>query len=120
MVAGANGDTTLELYSPPYLFKGSRPSIVSAPTTVAYGGSFEVTTDVDPASITSVALIRASAVTHSLNMDQRYVPLNFTASADKLSVNVSANGNLAPPGYYMLVVVNNQGVPSVAHFLKLS
>src|SRR5207244_2855220 len=73
----------------------------------------------DPANIGSVSLIRAGAVTHSIDMDQRYVPRTFTQTAGGLSVQAPANGNLAPPGYYMLFIVDANGVPSVAPLVRL-
>jgi hypothetical protein len=106
-----------ELYSPPYLFKGARPTISSAPATIQYGGSFTVQTP-DAASITSVALIRPGSVTHSFDEDQRFLNLSFTAGAGVLTIQAPANGNLAPPGYYMLFLLNGNGVPSVARFVR--
>jgi hypothetical protein len=52
-------------------------------------------------------------------MEQRYVPLSFSAGGDGLTVTAPADGNLAPPGYYMLVLENGAGVPSVARFVRL-
>ena len=66
-----------EFYSPPYLFKGPRPVITSAPTTVPYNQTFAVQTPNAP-QIAQVSLIRLGAVTHSVNMSQRFVPLAFT------------------------------------------
>jgi fibronectin type 3 domain-containing protein len=107
-----------EVYSPPYLFKGARPSITSAPTTVQYTSTFQVGTP-DAARIASVGLVRTPAVTHAFDQNQRYVPLTFTATAGALNVKAPANGNIAPPGYYMLFVVDTNGVPSVASFVRL-
>lgn len=107
-----------EVFAPPYLFKGPRPVITSAPTTISYGQIFSVPTP-DAASIASVALIAPGNVTHTNDMNTRFVPLTFTASAGSLSVTAPANANLATPGYYMLFIVNSNGVPSVAKFVKL-
>jgi hypothetical protein len=107
-----------QIYSPPYLFKGPRPTISSAPASASYGSSFTVGS-ADAADIASVALIRPGAVTHAYNMEQRYVPLSFSAAGGSLTVTAPANGNLAPPGYYMLVLENSAGVPSVARFIRL-
>src|SRR5207344_2209074 len=71
------------------------------------------------ASIASVSLIRHSAVTHSTNMDQRFVPLTFTQGSGGLNVQAPADANLAPPGYYMLFIVNSNGVPSIAPMVRL-
>jgi hypothetical protein len=69
--------------------------------------------------VASVALIRPGAVTHAFDEDQRFMNLSFTAQAGKLTVQAPANANLAPPGYYMLFLVNTAGVPSVATFVRL-
>jgi hypothetical protein len=112
-----------EIFSPPYLFQADgtpapRPLIDSAPATIGYGGAFGVGT-ASPGSIAKVALIRLGAVTHSDNMEQRYVPLSFTAGATSLTATGPANANIAPPGPYMLVVVDSNGVPSVARMVSL-
>ena len=80
--------------------------------TVSEGGQFTVSTP-DAASITKVALVKLGAVTHSNNMDQRYVPLLFAAGNGTLTVTAPTNVNIAPPGYYMLFIINSAGVPSV-------
>jgi hypothetical protein len=51
-------------------------------------------------------------------MDTRYLPLTFTAGSGSLSVTAPANANLAPPGYYMLFIVDNAGVPSVSAMVR--
>ena len=107
-----------EIFSPPYLFKGPRPVITSAPTTATYGANISVQTP-DAASIGSVSLIRLGSVTHSFNTNQRIVPLQFTAGGGTLSVQTPANANLAPPGHYMLFILNTNGVPSVASIVQL-
>jgi hypothetical protein len=110
--------TTVEIYSPPYLFKGPRPTIIDAPTNVGYGAPFDITTDAT--DITRVALIKAGAVTHAVNFDQRYVDLSFTPSTGTISASAPTSGNAAPPGYYMLVIVNSAGVPSIASWVQLT
>ncbi len=107
-----------EIYSPAYLFKGARPTITAAPTTVNYNSNFFIQTP-DGASIASVSLIRNGSVTHAVNMDQRFVPLSFTQTGGGLNVQAPANANLAPPGTYMLFIVNSNGVPSIAPFVRL-
>ncbi|MEX1264692.1 MAG: galactose oxidase early set domain-containing protein [Actinomycetota bacterium] len=111
--------TSAELYSPPYLFAGPRPVIDAAPSTVGYGSSFAVSTS-QAASIDSVALVRANSSTHGVNFDQRHVPLSFSAGAGGLTVSAPASGAQAPPGWYMLFLINDAGVPSVASWVKVS
>jgi hypothetical protein len=60
-----------------------------------------------------VTLIKAGSVTHSFNMEQRFMALNFTRTADTLNVAAPDNKNLAPPGLYMLFVLDADGAPSV-------
>ena len=117
-VAPANDYLSAQIYYPPYLFQGPRPTITSAPASTSYGASMNIQTP-DAASIASVAFIRMGSVTHTFNTDQRYIPLSFTAGADSLTVQSPSNGNIAPPGYYMLFIVNSSGIPSVASILQL-
>jgi hypothetical protein len=84
-----------------------------------YGAPFKVLTP-DAKAIKSVVLVRAGAVTHSFDMEQRLVGLSFTAGSGELTAKAPANGNLAPPGYYLLFILHEQGVPSVARFVRLS
>ena len=107
-----------QLFSPAYLSGGPRPSITSAPATVSYGSNFFVQSP-DGASIASVSLIRAGAVTHSVDMGQSFQNLSFQQTSGGLTIQAPANSNLATPGYYMLFLVNSKGVPSVASFVRL-
>ena len=107
-----------QLYSPPYLFKGARPTITAAPGSATYGATMAVGTP-DAGRIASVALIRLGSVTHAINMDQRFLSLGFTAGSGSLSVQAPANANLAPPGHYMLFLVDTNGVPSVAATIRI-
>jgi hypothetical protein len=112
-----------EVFSPPYLFQkdgglAPRPQISSAPNRVTYNGPFAISTP-NAASIGKVALVRLGAVTHSVNMEQRYVPLSFTAGTGTLNATAPANPNVAPPGVYMLFVIDANGVPSVARMVRV-
>ena len=118
LAAGTDGEFTAEIYSPPYLFQGPRPEISSAPPTSSYGNTFQVSSP-DAQDIARVVLIRPAAMTHSVNMEQRYVELEFVAGSGVLTVQAPPSANLAPKGYYMLFVVNSAGVPSVATFILL-
>jgi hypothetical protein len=111
-------ETNAEIFSPPYLFKGARPTISSAPAQIPYGTNFSVTTP-DFASISKVVLIRTGATTHFVDMNTRYVPLPFQQTTGGLTVTGPVDGNLAPPGYYMLFLVNSTGVPSVASIVQV-
>ena len=133
-VAGGNPqrgtyEQHMEIYQPAYLFTtdasgnvipATRPEITGAPSSINYGNNFTVQTP-DAASIASAVLVRAGGVTHAFNMDQRLVGISFTvADAGDLTVTAPPNGNIAPPGYYLLFLLNNAGVPSVAKFVQLS
>jgi hypothetical protein len=111
-------EQTGEIFSPPYLFKGARPTISSAPGTLGYGQGFSITTP-NAASIRQVALVKAGSVTHSNNFDQRYVDCAFSAGSGTLSATSPPNANHAPPGWYMLFLVNASGVPSVASWVQV-
>jgi hypothetical protein len=115
----------LEIYSPAYLFNVNggfalRPTIMGVPAgPIGYGATFQVHTSIG-ADIASVVLVRPGAATHAFDMDQRLVGLSFTAALGVLNVTAPPNGNVAPPGYYMLFLLNSAGVPSVASFVQLS
>jgi len=111
-------EKSAEFYSPPYLFKGARPTISQAPAHMPYGSNVFVGTP-DGASIASVTLMRTGAVTHFFDDNARSVPLSFTQTSGGLTVTAPANADLAPPGYYMLFIVNNSGVPSIAPFVQV-
>ena len=115
-----------EIYSPPYLFKGARPTITSAPTSVTYGQSFFVGTP-DAAAISKVTMLRLSSVTHALNMSQYISTLSSSPTTGGLNV-VAPSGAavappfapaVAPPGPYMLFILNTNGVPSVAWMIQV-
>jgi len=117
--SGKSLENTYEIYSPPYLFKGPRPSIASAPTTLNYNQQFTITTP-DAATITRVALIPPTATTHANHMDDdRYVDLSFQVGSGQITAVSPNSTNNAPPGYYMLVIVNSNGVPSVMPFVQM-
>jgi hypothetical protein len=96
----------------------TRPTISSAPSSITYGNGFTLQTP-DAASISSVVLVRNGTVTHTLGMDQRLVGMSFTPGSGSLTVTAPPNGNIAPPGYYMLFILNSSGVPSIAHMVQV-
>ena len=116
---GYPGQYSAQIYSPSYLFNGPRPTIGSVPATATYGSSITVSTP-DAGSIGSVNLVDLGASTHQTDGDQRFVPLSFTQSQGSLTVQMPASGSWAPPGNYMLFIVNSRGVPSVASIINIS
>jgi Domain of unknown function (DUF1929) len=117
---GANAviQKNAELFSPPYLFRGARPRISSAPTLVSYNMSFRVTTP-DAAGIAKVSLIRLGSVTHGVDMNGRFRTLQFTKDATGLTVAPVVNRRETAPGHYMLFILNEAGVPSVAKIVQI-
>jgi len=116
-------EPNIEMFSPPYLFNSdgslaTRPQITSAPDAVGYGASFQVSSP-DAASITSVVLIKSGSVTHAFNFNQRFIPVGFSAGGGSLTVTAPGDPNVAPPGHYLLFVLNAQGVPSVARIVHI-
>ncbi len=110
----------IEIFTPPYLQQsGPRPSITSAPTEMTYGGEYTIgTTQGSP--LRSAVLVRPAAVSHSSDSNQRLVDLGATAASGGATVRVPGNRNLTPPGWYMLFVVDGNGVPSVAKWVHVS
>jgi hypothetical protein len=120
----ANSEFSAQVFSPPYLFNSdgspaARPSITSAPSMLSYGQSFTVQTP-DAGSVSRGTLIRLSSVTHAFNMSQLIYGLTFTVtSSTTLSATAPPNANLAPPGPYMLFLINGSGTPSVAKMVMV-
>lgn len=113
----------MERYEPPYLFNpdGSyaiRPQIVSSPASVTYGQSFSVQTD--SSNIAYVEIMKNGSSTHSFDMEQRLVGLHYTQSGGTLTVTAppttdgGSGSGIAPPGYYMLFLMDSFGVPSMS------
>jgi len=121
---GVEADTA-EIYSPPYLFEGGRrlgpgerPQVGAMPSSVDYGQAFGV--GYSGTDVARAVLIAPGAVTHANDMNQRYVPLVETGrTTGTLSLSAPANPNLAPPGWYMLFLVDAQGVPSEAKWVRV-
>lgn len=117
---GANlpRELSAELFTPPYLLRGARPGIASAPASWTYGGSVQIGTP-DAGRVTAVSLVRLPSVTHAFDQNQRFVPLAFVRSAGGLRVDAPPSGAIAPPGHYMLFLVDGDGIPSVARIVRV-
>jgi hypothetical protein len=107
-----------EIFSPPYLFKGARPSITSAPASVGYNQIFSIATP-NAAQVSEVRWIRLGSVTHAFDMSARANILTFTPTATGVDVTAPANSNLAPPGHYLLFILNRKGVPSEGQVIRI-
>ncbi len=120
---GPVANTNAQIYYPPYLFnnKGnltSRPRITSAPDHLDWGETFDLLSDT-PWKIKRVTLIKTGSVTHSFNLEARFMELPFTRSGSTLKVVAPANANIATPGRYLLFVLDGQGVPSIAKVVTM-
>ena len=118
-------NSNAEFYSPPYLFTtgggaATRPTIDSHLSKGVRPGDQIFVTTPEASSISDVTLIALSSVTHTANMSQRFNRLTFTQGMGGLNVTMPANSNLCPPGYYMLFVLNSNGVPSVARIINVN
>ncbi|MEM8677532.1 MAG: galactose oxidase early set domain-containing protein, partial [Cyanobacteria bacterium P01_G01_bin.67] len=71
-------------------------------------------------NIDRVSLVSFGAVTHSFDMGQRFLELDFTQSGDQLTIETPESANIAPPGYYMLFAIDEQGVPSEAKIVHIA
>jgi hypothetical protein len=123
MMAGWN-NTSIEIYSPPYLFAGARPVISTIPSLVHHGQSFIIESP-DAPSIAKAVLVRPMAITHQTDGEQRVLEMPLThdpAHPTQLTLLAPHGGHphaVAPKGYYMLFAVNNHGVPSEGKFIFL-
>ena len=111
----------LEIYRPPYFFKGSRPNLLSvSQSKIQFGEEFSIETP-NAMDIGKVVLLRSGCITHHTDPNQRLVELAFTADeAGGLSATMEADPTVAPPGFYMLFIVDRDGLPCVkAKFVRL-
>jgi hypothetical protein len=115
-----NRELRMEVFHPPYLFRGPRPTIEDAPGEIDLPSTFAISTPQAPA-IRSVALIRCGSVTHAFDADQRYVGLAIESrTATQLGIASPPDSRIAPPGYYLLFVVDDNGVPSIGKFVRIT
>jgi hypothetical protein len=125
-------ETRISIYEPPYLFKGSRSvlQLIDGEANRLEGGvnqtkQWEYGTEhtlgyTSSSPVTKAVLIRPAAVTHSSDPNQREVALPISRDEKgELTVSLTSNENIAPPGYYMVFLVNSSGVPSVAQWVHV-
>ena len=114
----ANG----QIFTPPYLLNSdgtprTRPVIGSAPATTTTGSTITVTTN---SATPSFALVRVGAVTHSVNTDQRRIPLTpATASGTTYTLQIPSDKGTVLPGNYMLFALDANGTPSVSKIINI-
>ena len=108
-----------EIFHPPYLFMGARPMITGlSQTTVGYGQTITVNTSYAQ-QITQVRWIRLGSVTHAFDAGQRANSLSFTKTTTAVKVTAPSNSKKAPPGYYLLFILNRNGVPSAGRIVRV-
>lgn len=119
---GPLSNTNAEIYYPPYLFDtaglAERPQILSATDTASAGDSLAI--EVDSPDVERVTLVRAGSVTHSVNMDQRFLELPFSASGNLLQAALPSRASDLPPGFYLTFVIDAAGVPSEGRMLRIN
>lgn len=115
---GLPRELNAELFSPPYLFRDQRPVITGGPGVVSYGQDFSLMTP-DAARVVRVTLVRLGSVTHAFDQSQRFIELSFQRTAGGLTVSAPVSGSVAPPGPYMVAILNSAGVPSLARTILL-
>jgi hypothetical protein len=115
----------IEIFSPPYLFKLTEAALSPSARQslqvrqLFYRQSFGISTE-NPKAIKQIVLVRPASVTHSVNFEQRRVPLTFSFSRkNQLQATAPVDAAIAPPGYYMMFIIDDKGVPSVAKMVKL-
>lgn len=112
------------IFSPPYLFDNSgqlaqRPEIVNAPANAAYGGQVNVQHGAGNV-ISRATLITSSRTNFESTVGQRFIELTFDDLANGVSVKMPTSANIAPPGHYILYLIDNKGVPSKGHIINIS
>ena len=107
-----------EIFKPAY-FSATRPTISGTPTVGGYGQSITIPTP-NPSSISRVSLVRLGATTHHYEANVRLIWLQITGtSSNSITVSAPLNANLAPPGYYMIHVLDSSLVPSTAQIIQI-
>jgi hypothetical protein len=118
--AQAAAQHRVQVYSPPYLFRGPRPSMRLAGSELIRGQPFGITATVQaPRAIASAVLIAPAAVTHGNDMHQRLIKLPISVKGGAITAIMPASAALVPPGYYMLFIVDSAGVPSIGEFVRV-
>ena len=124
ITAGSNprpraDELRIEVFSPPYLFRGPRPGLSLARDRAGYGATLTASTP-EAAALREVNLIRAGATTHAFNSDQRLLDVPFDVTGpEQIRLRLPRRRTLAPPGWYMAFAVDADGVPSTGEWLRL-
>jgi hypothetical protein len=110
----------LEIFRPWYFFETTRPEITNLPDDVIYNEKFKIRYSHSKA-INKVLMIKPSSVTHSLNTEQRLVELELLSkSMNEIEIKSPPTGLIAPPGYYMIFLIDEERIPSKSKFVRIS
>jgi hypothetical protein len=109
----------IDVYFPPYMFRGTRPAITAAPKVMKLRHSYLITVS-QASTIQSLRLMRPDNPTHVTDVNERSVAVKFTQAGNgQLQVTLPASSNLVPPSYYMLFAVNSSGTPSAGYWVQI-
>jgi len=112
-------ERSIEVFSPPYLFRGERPVITEVPERIGYGQSYTMMVD-RAHQISQAVLMRPEVLTHVTNTDQRLLELEFkVVNNEKLEIQGPPSPAHMPRGYSLMFVLNTDGVPSLGKYVKL-
>lgn len=114
----ASDQLNAQIYSPPYMFQGARPTITGAPTNIQHNATMDLTSP-NAADVSKVTMSTLASVTHATDWNQHFMELPFTRNGDTITVTTPANANLAPDNHYMVFIVDSRGVPSEAKIVRL-
>ncbi|HEX7904874.1 MAG TPA: galactose oxidase early set domain-containing protein [Chitinophagaceae bacterium] len=114
------GEMRIVIFKPDYFDNPARPTLSSIESHATYNQQITINTP-DAGTIQRVALIRNGSTTHAFNPDQRYIGLNFNLiDANTLRATIPGDSTVLPPGYYMLWIINNAGLPCrLAKFIRI-
>jgi hypothetical protein len=115
---GVPRELSAEIFSPPYLFQSHRPVITAVPPVVGYGQEFFLASP-DAGETTRVTLLRLGSVTHAFDQSQRFLELTIRKTAGGITATGPRSNALAPPGPYLLFVLNANGVPSIGRIVRV-
>ena len=114
----ASAEFRMEVFEPDYIAIPNRMTITQAPPCASYGETFTVGYHFGAGTVFTkvdrVAITRFGSATHGFDYDQRYVGMVFSQTAPgTLTVTAPPGGDIAPPGYYMLWLIDSGGQPCI-------
>lgn len=121
---GPLSNTNAEIYRPGYLYTGNtqasqRPTVRSLSNSTAGAGDSVNVSVTHTRPIDRITLVKTGSATHSFDMEQRFVELEFTGSNGNLTAELPDNPAVIPPGFYHVFALDDLGVPSVAQSLRI-